>query len=499
MSITTPVDPAHADSSQTRFVEPLVERTIPRPSANEGRWTPRPDLVILIPVLTTLGIGAWSLSGASYWRDEAATLDADSRSLPALLRMLTNVDAVHGAYYLLMWPVVHTIGTAEVVLRMPSLLAMTAAAAGVAALGRRLRSPRAGLLAGLAFAVLPQVSLYAQTARSYALVLGCAVLATHLLVRAVSGPGRRWLVGYGCVIAVLGLLNLFGLLLLAGHAVFVLACHRPVLRRWLLSAVPACLPALPIVALAWHERGQLGWLIPAGITAPGDLAAWLAGSVGAIVPVVAVIVIALRSRTRSAVAWLALPWLILPPALLMIASDVAMPVYTQRYVVFCLPALALLIGVGLDRLNLAPRVIALLLIVGLGLPTQFAARQPGGHTDDARGAATVLSQHERPGDGILYDCPTCQIPDVPRELSFAYPAAFKPLDDLALAASPAKSGTLVGTNTDQATLTRRLDGANRVWLFQMRGTGVPAPLAHSGLHLAAVYTAGDIRVSLYDR
>lgn len=479
----------------------LVERTAPRVAAPEGRRQGRLDLVVLVPALAMLGIGAWHLREPSYWRDEAATLDAEARSVPALLRMLTHVDAVHGAYYLLMWPLVHTLGTAEVVLRMPSLLAMAAAAAGVAVIGRRLHSPRAGLLAGIAFAVLPQVSLYAQMARSYALVLTFAVLASYLLVRAVGEPDRRWLAGYGFAVAALGVFNIFGLLLLAGHAVFLLAGHRMLLRRWLATAAVACLPALPVVALAWHERGQLGWLTPAGITAPGDLAVWLAGGAGAIVPVTAVIVLALRSRTGTTVAWLAVPWLLAPPLLLIFFSDVAVPVYTQRYVVFCLPALALLTGVGLDRLNLAPRLVALLLIIGLGLPTQMAERQPGGHSDNIRAAATVLSRHKHPGDGVLYDCPGCQRPEAstPREFAFAYPAAFKSLGDLALAQSPAASNTLLGTNVSPATLTHRLDDAQRVWLVDILGTEVPAPLSHSGLHRVSVYPAGDITISLYER
>jgi len=121
--------------------------------------------------------------------------------VPALLAMLTNVDAVHGAYYLLVWPLVHTIGGGELTLRVPAALAMAGAALGVAALGRRLHSPGTGLLAGLLFAVFPQVSRYGQEARSYAFVVACAVLATYLLVRAVGEPGRRWLVGYGCAVA----------------------------------------------------------------------------------------------------------------------------------------------------------------------------------------------------------------------------------------------------------------------------------------------------------
>jgi mannosyltransferase len=179
----------------------------------------------------------------------------------------------------------------------------------------------------------------------------------------------------------------------------------------------------------------------------------------------------------------------------------------------CLPALALAAGLGLTRVTLAPRVtalapralslapqvIVLVLIVGFAPPSQLAERQPAGHGDDIRGAADVLARHERPGDGVLYDCPTCHYPDMPREFASAYPAAFGSLDDLALAESPAASGTLRGIDTSQATLARRLDQARRVWLVEMLGTRVPVPLAHSGLHRVASYPAGDLTVSLYER
>ncbi len=468
----------------------------PRISCERRRWL-RLDRVLLVPALVTLVIMAWDLGRPSYWRDEAATLDAEARSVPALLRMLAGVDAVHGAYYLLMWPIVHTFGTAEVVLRLPSLLAMTAAAAGVAAVGRRLHSPRAGLLTGLVFAVLPQVSRYGQEGRSYAFVLACAVLASYLLVRAAEELHRRWLVGYCGAIAALGLLNLFGLLLLAGHAVFLLARHRTLLRRWLSMSTLACLPALPVVVLALRQRDQLGWLTAPDATAPGDLTAWLAGSTGSVVLASVLIGLGLRSRTGAATAWLALPWLIAPPVLLLAVAEVAMPVYVQRYVAYCLPALALPVGVGLAGIGMAPRVIALLLIAGLGLPTQLAQRQVDGHGDDIRSAADLIAARERPGDGVLYDCPTCHYPDMPREFAFGYPSAFGPLDDLALATLPSASGTLRGTETDQVTLGSRLDGVSRIWLVETGGTSVPALLAERGLHQAAIYRAGDITVALY--
>jgi mannosyltransferase len=497
---TTEFEPnrTRASAPTVSSVRTLLRETVRTPTPERRRWW-RFDPVLLAPALVTLMIGAWDLSTPSYWRDEAATLDAEARSVPALLRMLTHVDAVHGAYYLLMWPIVHTFGTAEVVLRLPSLLAMTAAAAGVAALGRRLHSPRAGLLAGLVFAVLPQVSRYAQEGRSYALVVACAVAASYLLVRAVDEPGRRWLAGYGCVVAALGLLNLFGLLLLVAHAIFLLASHRTLLRHWLTVAALACLPALPVVALTWQQRDQLAWLTAPATSNLGDFTVWVAGSTGSVALMGVLIGLGLRSQTGTQASWLALPWLLAPPALLLTVTEVATPVYLQRYVAYCLPALALAVGVGLAGIAVAPRVIALLLIAGCGLPTQLAERQVDGHADDIRAAANIIAAHERPHDGVLYDCPTCYYPDSPREFSFGYPAAFGPLDDLALSQSPSASGTLRGTETDQATLRRRLDHVSRVWLVETGGNSVPGSLAENGLHLAATYPAGDIDIALYQR
>jgi mannosyltransferase len=73
----------------------------------------------LVPPLVMLAVGLWDVTGPSYWRDEAATLTAVQRSFPDLLRMLRNVDAVHGAYYIVIWPLVHAFGSGEVVTRLP--------------------------------------------------------------------------------------------------------------------------------------------------------------------------------------------------------------------------------------------------------------------------------------------------------------------------------------------------------------------------------------------
>ena len=468
---------------------------IASPTHTVGR-TRRLGWPTLIPPAVTLTICLIGIDSASFWRDEAATLDAEARPIPALLRMLTQVDAVHGAYYLLLWPVVHTVGGSEFAVRFLSAVAMAAAGYGIGVLGTWLHSRCAGMSAGVVFAVLPQVSRYGQEARSYAVVVAFAVLASCLLVRALARPGRRWWVGYGCAIGALGLLNLFALLLLVAHAVFILYQDRSRVRSWLLAATAACVPSLPVLILALRQQDQLSWVSPPGTNAGGDLAVWLAGSVLSVA--LASVLIGLfigRRRGRHALAWLAVPWLMLPPVMLILGSELK-PVYVQRYLAFCLPALALLIGAGLATLASAPRVIGVVL---LGVPTQSAIRQTGGHGDDIRDAAAILMRQARPGDGVLFNCPSCHYPDMPREFAFAYPQAFAPLVDVTMAASPSASNTLRGTELGQSAINERLAGVNQVWVVDMGGSAEPAALRDRGFHLVSIERADNIWLQDYTR
>ncbi|MFI7316816.1 hypothetical protein [Streptomyces venezuelae] len=120
-----------------------------------------------------------------------ATYEASRRGIGELWLTLGNVDAVHGLYYLLMHVLFALTGDADplLVLRIPSVLAMGAAAAGVALLGRRLAGVRAGACAGVVFALIPSVQRFAQEGRSYAAVCALVVWATCALVDGVGASG----------------------------------------------------------------------------------------------------------------------------------------------------------------------------------------------------------------------------------------------------------------------------------------------------------------------
>jgi mannosyltransferase len=479
--------------------------------------------MLAVPGVTTLVITLWGITGASYWRDEAATMSAAQRPLGNLLRTLGNIDAVHGAYYLLIWVMVKLGGTGELVTRLPSAVAMAAAAVAVAALGRRLVSPRAGLAAGLVFAVLPPVSLYGQDARPYAITVALAAIASYLLVRAMeadgSGSRYRWMAGYAACVAALGIVDIFGLLLIVAHAVTVgLRClrlsdsgggasgagasgteyARSLAGSWLAAAVAGTALASPLLAFAFVQRGTLSWLTAPRLGAVSGLhgligPAYMADAV-VLAIACAIVVSALLGRKRLRASWpgslpaLCLPWLILPPAILLIGSLVT-PLYTLRYVLLCIPAIALLAGAGLAALGWVAGTAALVVIALLGLPQQRQVRGPDGHGDNVRQADRIVAEHMRPGDAVLEF--------KAENFAQAYPYGIRKLTPVALARTPISSATLIGTFLPDPAVRERLTQVSRVWVVEY---GHPTPLVIlSGLHFRLVHAwrTSDIWLYLY--
>jgi mannosyltransferase len=491
---------------------------------------PRLDWTVLVPATVTLLVMLWGLTSTSYWTDETATLSATSRTIPQLWQMLGRVDAVHGLYYFLLWPVVHLVGTGEFKTRLPSAVAMALACAGIAVIGRRLRSRRAGLYAGLVFAILPLVSVQGHDARPYAFETASAVLSGYLLVRAAQEPRWRWFAGYGLSLVLLGYLHMFGLVIIAAHALTLIPASRQGERRrmmaglalrwlalrwlalrWLASVAGAAVLLIPLLWLGWLQRAGINWLKPPNWGTVTALGIGLGGTVTAFWLLAALAVLgavradwpdgarlrvaraAWASRDDRLLTWLALPWLVLPPAFLMAVSLIFMPVYTITYVTFCLPALALLAGAGLAALARPVRLGALLIVAVLVLPAQQTARGP--HEEGwLRVASAVLEHHERPGDAVYW------LNSVP-SWNIAYPDGFGRLRDISLGETAAQAGRLIGLEAPMPVINQRLRSVQRLWIVEMRAwQNPPATLALApDFRIAEKLRAGNIRMWLYVR
>ncbi|MFJ6795314.1 hypothetical protein [Streptomyces sp. NPDC091268] len=431
----------------------------------------RRHLIWLVPVLWTLALGLWGLSRQhSLWRDEAATWQVAGRPAGEIWRMLGNVDAVHGLYYLLMHALFEVFGAGTTTLRLPSVLAVAAAAACVALIGRRLAGPRAGLGAGLALGLLPAVQFYLQEGRPYALVAAGVAVATLLLVslRGLPAGRRAWprWTAYGITVLVCALLNWLSLLVLPAHAATLWwsRAGRGALGRWLLASGAAVAGALPLVLFSRGQSDQVSWIPPLTwhmLIGPGILLA-----IGALC--------ARGDRwNRPAPGGLSLAAVGLPllavPQLGLIGLSLVQPLFLDRYVLFSMAGLALLVGAALGAAGRVaaprfPRVAALLVpgVVGVSalalLPVELGKRAPASRVDDVLAVAGEVARLKHDGDAVLF------VPAARRDTALVSPRAFAGLADVALARTPVASATLKGEEADPARIRSALLGQRRVLL-----------------------------------
>lgn len=500
---------------------------VPRRDWRSG-WRRRiaASAVPLAAALIGLATGGYRLGQPPLWRDEAATKAIAGRSVRQILATLPNDDAVHGAYYLVVHLVSGVIGPSAAALRLPSAVAMAVASAFTALIARELVAAAAGpfadltgLAAGALYAITPSTIGYAQQARSYTIVTMLATIATYLLIQAVkreaealkreAGPAaqkRWWWPAYGIAIALTGLFNLFGLLLIVAHGLSLLATcqlldrgairrRRPVAagiwRRWLVATGLAAIALVPLAILAYPQRGALGWMPPhqawwanfvvfidsgagsAGLAIPIALLA-IAGVAMETATGITTEVAATRGRLPIGPAAIAVPWLLAPAVLLLSVSQVH-PVWDVRYVAFCLPPFAILFAWSLNwltRIAAATRLRDLRLAwlpLAAGPLIVFAAFAPAtaairySRPDNLLAESRIIGRHERPGDIVFY------LPVNDRIVSLPFPGAFRNLRDIALAQSPVASDTLYGIDVSPAVLARRFTHVTRVWVITSAG------------------------------
>ena len=99
-------------------------------------------LTWVLPAVVTAALGLYKIGVPQLWRDELASWSAASRTLPQLWAMLHNIDAVLGIYYFGLHGWMAVFGDSPTAMRIPSVIAMTAAAPVVALIGRRLGGRR---------------------------------------------------------------------------------------------------------------------------------------------------------------------------------------------------------------------------------------------------------------------------------------------------------------------------------------------------------------------
>jgi mannosyltransferase len=491
---------------------------------------------VFIPVLVVVVAGAWGLGRfGSMGNDEVATRWAALLSLRELGHLVRHVDAVHGLYYLVMhWWVV--VGSSPTVLRIPSVIAMALAAGLTAVIGRRLTgSGWAGLFAGLIMASTPSITFYAQTARSYAMVLAAVLAATLALLHALAAEqagarhlANRWWIGYGALVALSAYLNEMALLALAAHAATLLLerYRREILKRWALTAGSAIVLVLPLLALSVRQHAAVSWIARPDLASLRTLFRdyFGAGTAASLIVLACAIIAVVPGPTgwrrptaangEATLLSVAIPLLCVPAGLLLLESVIAPPLYVDRYVLYGEAGAALLAGAGAYRLGqwfadgarrpyltFGPGAAICVLALLLQLGPQHFIRTPQSRQFDFGGPSRYVAARAQPGDGVLYS------DTLFRKAELGYPADFTKVTDFAVASTPLQAGNFRGTDKSFSLTRPLMLGYRRIWVIGARPSASAASslfrqesaLLQSDFSLAAKQRFRGIVVTLWIR
>jgi mannosyltransferase len=205
----------------------------------------------------------------------------------------------------------------------------------------------------------------------------------------------------------------------------------------------------------------VSWITTPGLKSLATLPDELFGLtiVGGCVLVLAALAVSPR---RPAVAYTA--WALLP-AVLLFAGGQYTSVWLPRYLLFTLPAWALLAATTLGRVPLVRGVLVVAAVALVSVPAQLALRQPAGHSQDTRLVATIIATNEEPGDGAVYGMEDAGGGWVTRDTVAHYlPAASRPRD-LLVTQQPRTHGKVLAVECGDAK--KCLGAAPRVWVIRV--------------------------------
>jgi len=355
---------------------------------------------ILLVLAAGLILRVWHLGARSVWTDEGSTWTAATLPLRELIRFCAEKDASPPLYYLLT-SLALRFGDGEAPLRMVSVLASVGLVWLTYRIARLHAGTREATLAAALVALSPFQLLYAQEARTYALVACFAVLALYLFARAVLFDRRRaWLplIGASALALYTQSIALLGMGVQGALAAGTAAGRRR-FGRWTLAQAIAFALYLPWMIVSLGQAGQLAeshWylrppdphgvfqvlraaflapipLVHAGPGAPAPgldhlLPEPLAQALLVMIPLVPLLLAlpALRERgARGQVARLAFAGVALPLAAVLAVSRVA-PLWLPRYFVLLTPMIAVAQTIGFQRMRpsgLARAWVAALLLL----------------------------------------------------------------------------------------------------------------------------------------
>jgi mannosyltransferase len=396
-------------------------------AAGEGPSTRLDAPVVAGPAALATALALYDATARSLGFDEGATVTIAAQHGDALWKAIAHDGGNMSGYYALLHVLTGLFGNSLLVIRLPSVIATGATVAIVGVLALRLFDRRVALIAGVLSAISLPLVYWGQSARGYAAMTALVAASCLAFVTLLEGPQRmRWAAKAAYVISTtLAVYASFVAVLIVPAQLMTLMWHRrgprPVASPLIACAV-CCTPLAVLAAV--RGSGQLFWVSRPNLTADKQMLESLtsaglepsfktggAGVALVILTVVLIVAIAVAigrraigpaARRPTLGPALVLAWLVVPVALAWLESLVGQPIFLPRNLLLTLPAVALLLAVGLGDRRLAPVsawgvVAALIVLRALPLAASY-----GVSPEDWKATTSYVLARAQPGDCIAF-------------------------------------------------------------------------------------------------
>lgn len=372
-------------------------------------------LLVAASALLAAVLMARSLDAKSLWIDEVLSVAVAELDFGDLWGFVSGEEMNMALYHLLLggWTV---LGDGEAAVRSLSVVFAVLTVPVLYLLGARLFTPRVGAIAALLLALNATFFSYGREARSYSLTLLLVTFASYLLVRAVFDTRARYWVAYAVIASLAVYAHLFAAWVIVAHAVALLVSRRRLRLRDRTLALTALGIGVAMIPAAVHVAGGETGRTTDQDTVLSDvpnLFIWYAGSyrpLAAVYVLAASVAVVLAIRRGVLRTWpyaLVLSWLVVPIVLALVISVTIDPLFVPRYLLVALPALLLLVALGLAAMPIRALSVAALLVVSVASLSWVLRCHPGCQTPtyDFRSATRLMLANARPADGMFFDPP----------------------------------------------------------------------------------------------
>ena len=387
--------------------------------------------VLFLFFLTAAGLAArlFCLTCKPFWFDETFSVEVGRVSWPNFLHLLWWREANMSLYYLLLRIWLH-FGDSPFMIRSLSAVIAAATVPVIYWLGSMLFNRRVALIAAALLAFNGYDVRYAQEARSYSLFVLLATLSSGFLIAFLKKPtaNRRVVYVLCSILAVYA--HFYALLLIAAHWLAfrwrgtsasedesTQSAEREMKSAWIAIGI-AVLPLLIFVTktgagpIRWiHRPGLLDLVMFSVYFTDGRPLIYFAACLVTLFPFQRNLLERAHDWEKWRVHFLFV-WLLFPVVLTVLLSF-ARPVFLPRYMIFCIPALILLVAAGLASIgpNWLSAALAGLVVV---LSAQFVPFVYSHDFDDERdasvAAANMILDHAHPADALVFHIAEARIP-----------------------------------------------------------------------------------------